>query len=1821
MKKSVRKLVSSIQYGVLSILGFGLGVVLFPLVVLKWCRLFSTHPRKAVHQLYSPVTTKKALSWALVIAMTVNQLGLYIPYLPHYDIPWFHTKSVKSITLDKKVLAPGDTVHATILSSRPQDVKPIVVDVRNKKVNIPIEQSINGNQVTLTIEPPREFKPGKYTLEVPDGKDMVKQDFAWGVLAINPDKSVYAPGDKAFLSLAVLDETGLMVCNADVKLKIKNEKLKIEEELSTENGKIKINPECKVKNFVTKPDYEAAYIVGEEGTYTMELTAVTKNGSYSIKDFFVVKSQVPFTIQRSAATRIYPVYKYPVNITVIAHEDFAGEIQEFVPSSFQISNQEGSDVFFKSIKFGKLPDLPYSGQQIIWDVNLKKGETIKLGYIYESPHESPNFFLNGPLHFYSKNNTLVYKETRAWQIAVDVLNTYVEQQINISDQTYSTSSHTAVPTDNSLGLAKFDGNEYNNETAYFDAVGKVSSDINTTDNVGRYSSMYCVSATDCKIVYTDATDSSLRFKDCDDATCSTGTVSVLDGASGCALSGGDGCNTAISIGSYPSLDCSGGTSDCKVSYIDSTNTALRFADCDAATCSSGSVQILDGDTDGTGCSLTTGDVCDTSSTIDSGTSLDCSQGVTDCKISYKETPILSGTNMLVFADCDDATCSTGSISELDGITGCNLTGGDVCGTATVGLYSSLDCSAGASDCKISYQDFANTALLFADCDDAQCSTGSVQVLDGDTDGSNCSLTGGDICNTADDTGYYSSIDCTGGSADCKIIYNDNSGGTTNGKVVFADCDDATCSTGSISELDGASGCNLTSGDVCSSGTLASYTSLDCTGGVSDCKVAFYNFISSGVEFGDCANATCSTGTEIDADGLTGCKLTSGDACNPTTDVGQYVSLDCSPGVNDCKMAYYDVTNQALGFGDCDSDTCNSGSYTQVDGGSNNIGPDSAVYCVSSTDCKVAYYNATDTSLRFKDCDDASCSTGSISVVDGDVGCSLTSGDGCETTTDVGQYVSIDCTGGTSDCKMTYYDLTNSALEFADCDDAQCSSGSVSDLDGRSGCNLTSSDNCINSAATGQYTSLDCSQGVADCKITYFDQTNSALEFGDCDDAQCLTGSTSDLDGVAGCNLTLNDACNTGMNGGKYSSLDCSNGAADCKVAYYDETNTALEFADCDDSQCLTGSVSDVDGVTGCNLMSGDVCDGTASLGNYSSLDCAPGTSDCKISYYNQSITGVMFADCDDAQCMTGGVEEAAGNTGCTVTNCNSTGDLGQYTSLDCTGGATDCKLIFQVNATSDLGFIDCGNATCSSGILSNPETSNSVGSYGSLDCSPGVSDCKVTFYDATNQTVRFLDCGSATCGSVTSNAIDSGAELAWIKLYDSSGTYVPDSLITMSSATSGYTRYRSHALTLTDNTQYTARIMSNDDTLTAYLKAARISLDQSTGSGITDTQTHVEVGDATTTTNTSYDVLANKKIYLWDTDKFSGTKSVYFEATLKGSGAGVTASAALSSSSNCSSTVSGSEVTVTGSSWTLSRSSAISLTDDTEYWVCFKTSSGTGSIANAKIVIDQTDASGVSLEVVHDYLNTVGTDADTTYTSQDYLNELNRSSFSSTAAYYFEAVMNTSAGTGYAQLYNASDASAITGSEITTTNAGYTRVRSSQITSGNLPSAAKNLDVQVKNSATNTTSVADARLIIQITSVLTPTKIVFTNGSRTITKGQCLSSHVFSIQLQSDSNAATAPTTSTVVRVTSNSSSYTIYSDSGCTQTVTSGDFTFTTSDTEKAFYLVDNNLSSPTWTLTAARQSGDTLTSDTNNYTVIDLRPNTNIKGGSTIKGGTMIQ
>lgn len=333
-----------------------------------------------------------------------------------------------------------------------RDVNLVELTLKNDKEEVIKAEVVENNSqgiTTLTVNPPSEFEPGKYQMVVTDQTgQVIEQNFLWGVLAINPNKAIYKINETADLAMAVLNEQGKMVCDADIQLTVTSDQLSVKELLSTGNGKIIVNPECNSKDFTLDPDYEAEYKLGNAGVYKLELTAVTVNGTYTINDQVEVKNESDFEVERISATRIFPLNVYPMTINVVANKDFSGNIYEEVPASFEI------------IESGGTVTEENKNKKIVWKVDLKKGNKVSLGYKYKAPNVSPQFYLTGPLTMTTLMD-LVYNESRQWQIAVDdVTNVAIRQEINIID-----GSVTVGGTD--AAIINIDTTKYSGTVSYY----------------------------------------------------------------------------------------------------------------------------------------------------------------------------------------------------------------------------------------------------------------------------------------------------------------------------------------------------------------------------------------------------------------------------------------------------------------------------------------------------------------------------------------------------------------------------------------------------------------------------------------------------------------------------------------------------------------------------------------------------------------------------------------------------------------------------------------------------------------------------------------------------------------------------------------------------------------------------------------------------------------------------------------------------------------------------------------------------------------------------------------------------------------------------------------------------------------------------------------------------------------------------------------------------------------------------------------------------------------------------------------------------------
>jgi len=338
-------------------------------------------------------------------------------------------KGEAQIILDKETSEPysaDEAIKGEVLGVRAYATEISVTDSDGNGTNLEIQKIIlDNNEIAVQILPPREFKPGKFTLKATDGGEEISRDFSWGVLAINSNKSYYLPEETAKLAFAVLDDAGHVICNSKLELRVTSYELRVDDKLSTEDGTIKVSETCQDKNYTLIPDYSAEYKLKGAGKYLLNLTAETANGKYTIDDSFEVKEALDFEIERISATRIYPPANYPVTLKIKANKDFKGKVKEFIPNSFEIFNFQFS--IFNKFQISNSND--QKSKELIWEVDWKEGRTYELEYQFKAPEISPQFYLLGPLQLTEENGQTVFQEGRQWQIAADLIITPVVRAV------------------------------------------------------------------------------------------------------------------------------------------------------------------------------------------------------------------------------------------------------------------------------------------------------------------------------------------------------------------------------------------------------------------------------------------------------------------------------------------------------------------------------------------------------------------------------------------------------------------------------------------------------------------------------------------------------------------------------------------------------------------------------------------------------------------------------------------------------------------------------------------------------------------------------------------------------------------------------------------------------------------------------------------------------------------------------------------------------------------------------------------------------------------------------------------------------------------------------------------------------------------------------------------------------------------------------------------------------------------------------------------------------------------------------------------------
>ncbi|GIW08102.1 MAG: hypothetical protein KatS3mg060_2907 [Dehalococcoidia bacterium] len=130
---------------------------------------------------------------------------------------------------------------------------------------------------------------------------------------------------------------------------------------------------------------------------------------------------------------------------------------------------------------------------------------------------------------------------------------------------------------------------------------------------------------------------------------------------------------------------------------------------------------------------------------------------------------------------------------------------------------------------------------------------------------------------------------------------------------------------------------------------------------------------------------------------------------------------------------------------------------------------------------IAYYDRTNGDLKVAHCEDVACTTATITTIDG-------------TSSNVGQFTSLTI-GPDGFGIMSYYDVTNTALKVAHCDNIRCTSATTATLD--------------DTGIVGQYTSIsvmkdEIENGNGQVVIAYYDASANRPKLIQCRNTQCTS---------------------------------------------------------------------------------------------------------------------------------------------------------------------------------------------------------------------------------------------------------------------------------------------------------------------------------------------------------------------------------------------------------------------------------------------------------------------------------------------------------------------------------------------------------------------------------------------------------------------------------------------------------------------------------------------------------------------------------------------
>jgi len=139
----------------------------------------------------------------------------------------------------------GDVEEETSIQSgkwvgNEEQITTEIYDSSGNQIGIASEyEKVRDGKFKLKLSLDQNYNPGLYkvkiTINVNGETHIIEDEFAWGLVSLNTEKSIFKPGETAEFIIVVLDSEGHPVCDANLSMIINDPSLK-NHALSSGNG-------------------------------------------------------------------------------------------------------------------------------------------------------------------------------------------------------------------------------------------------------------------------------------------------------------------------------------------------------------------------------------------------------------------------------------------------------------------------------------------------------------------------------------------------------------------------------------------------------------------------------------------------------------------------------------------------------------------------------------------------------------------------------------------------------------------------------------------------------------------------------------------------------------------------------------------------------------------------------------------------------------------------------------------------------------------------------------------------------------------------------------------------------------------------------------------------------------------------------------------------------------------------------------------------------------------------------------------------------------------------------------------------------------------------------------------------------------------------------------------------------------------------------------------------------------------------------------------------------------------------------------------------